>query len=65
MVECFRRYMEHGGHSVSRVEYIANLDGKMTDPTFREDILPLLSTDTTYDPNVAHRMVFDRILALL
>lgn len=65
MVESFHRYMDHGGHSVSRAEYVANLDAKMTDPAFRDDIFPLLASGIAYDPDVAHQMVATRILSNL
>jgi predicted nucleotidyltransferase component of viral defense system len=58
----FRRYMEHSGHSVSRAEYVSNLEAKMADPTFRNDIFPLLAEGMAYAPDVAHRIIVERIL---
>jgi predicted nucleotidyltransferase component of viral defense system len=65
VINCFHRYMDHGNHSVSKAEYIANLEEKMGDAPFTKDIFPLLSKDAVYDPSVAHRLVLDRILAHL
>ncbi len=34
VVECFRRYMDHGGTSASRAEFESNLEPKLRDPAF-------------------------------
>lgn len=65
IIASFHRYMEHAGHRVSKVEYIANLDEKLTDISFKRDIFPLLSKDTAYDPHTAYQLVVERILDLL
>jgi len=45
VVKCFHKYMEHGGHNVSRAEYEKNLAEKARHPAFAKDIEPLLSAD--------------------
>jgi len=61
----FRRYMEHGGHGVSQTEYVYNLDAKLADPTFRNDIIPLLANNTAYYTDEAHSMILNRLLEKL
>jgi predicted nucleotidyltransferase component of viral defense system len=46
VVKCFHKYMEHGGHKVSRAEYEKNLTEKAQHPAFTKDIEPLLSIDS-------------------
>ena len=43
VVRCFQHYMEMSGARVSRAEFEANLAGKLSDPVFRADVLPLLA----------------------
>ena len=38
MTSCFQKYMEHGGRTISRAEYEANLHAKLGDNAFLEDI---------------------------
>lgn len=51
VVKCFQKYMEHGGHKVSRAEYEKNLAEKARHPAFLNDIEPLLSTQGRSDFN--------------
>jgi predicted nucleotidyltransferase component of viral defense system len=44
VVAAFSRYMEHGGHQVSRAEFERNIAGKLADPIFNADIGHLLAT---------------------
>ena len=34
VVECFERYMDHGGTHVSRAQFEANLSAKLSAPTW-------------------------------
>lgn len=65
VVDCFQRYMDHGGTSVSRAEFEANLAGKLQDAAFLEDIKPLLPAETTYDPVSAVALVRERFISKL
>ena len=65
VVTCFGRYMEKEGHAVSRAEFEANLHAKRDDAAFLSDIVPLLTPDTDYDPEVAFRVVGDRLVSRL
>ena len=65
VVECFLRYMEHGKHKVSRAQFEANLDAKVRDPAFVEDIQPLLASGVEYDGERAAELVSTVLLARL
>lgn len=43
VIQCFLQYLEHGGHRVSRAEFEANLQNKLSDPSFTADLSPLLA----------------------
>ncbi|MGH7565907.1 MAG: nucleotidyl transferase AbiEii/AbiGii toxin family protein [Gemmatimonadota bacterium] len=65
VIDCFERYMEHGGTSVSRTEFEENLQAKMRDPSFLEDIAPLLRPDTDYDRFAAEALVREQLISKL
>ncbi len=65
VVECFFQYMEHEKHPVSRAQFEQNLHDKQTDSAFMEDIAPLLSVSTKYDPSEALPLVHDALVATL
>lgn len=49
IVECFLRYMDHGESTISRAQLEENLDSKLGDPAFLNDIAPLLPVGSSYD----------------
>ena len=65
IVSCFSRYMDHDGLTVSRAQYEANLAAKLGSSAFLEDIRPLISTDTSYDPLVAAEIVGNELVSRL
>ncbi|MGZ3805916.1 MAG: nucleotidyl transferase AbiEii/AbiGii toxin family protein [Pseudobdellovibrionaceae bacterium] len=66
MIACFQKYMEHGGTSVSRAEYEANLFHKLNDNVFLEDIQPLLRPGTPkFDVRKEGEYLKNRTLSLL
>lgn len=65
VVECFRRYLDHAGLTVSRAEFEANLEEKTADKRFLLDIGPLLSPQLAWGPDAAVRYVRDELLARL
>ncbi len=65
VVDCFGRYLAHGGVTVSRAEYEANLTDKLRSPAFSEDIQPLLSTGAAYDVAAAGEIVRSRFIEKL
>lgn len=65
IVEAFKSYIKHEGHSISHEEYQANLDAKLGNKAFLHDLRPLLATGMDYDPLVAMEMVKERLLPLV
>lgn len=65
IVECFQRYMGHERLTVSRAEFEANLDEKLKDDVFLEDLMQLVATTVDYDPKVAARSVQSELIAKL
>ena len=61
VVDCFLRYMESA--AVSRAEFEANLAAKAQDPSFTEDVRPLLSPGSTWSPARAIRDVSEQLIA--
>ena len=57
VVDCFRRYMESDGTTVSRAQFEANLSRKLGDRSFVEDTRFLIPADAGFDPLVAARFV--------
>lgn len=51
IIGIFTHYMEHGGHHVTREQFLNNLTAKLDDETFGADIGPLLAGD--YQWNLA------------
>jgi predicted nucleotidyltransferase component of viral defense system len=65
VVDCFERYMDHGGTPVSRAELEANLAAKLESEQFVADIDPLLPTGVIYDAAVASAHVREHLIAKL
>lgn len=65
LVECFQRYMEHGGAAVSRAELEANLDAKLASAVFHDDLRLLIPAEVEYDPLKAAEVVKDKLIAKL
>jgi predicted nucleotidyltransferase component of viral defense system len=65
VVECFRRYLDHAGHRVSRAEFEANLAAKLSDPRFLEGVAPLLAPGSPWDIEDAARYARAELLVRL
>lgn len=65
VVDCFQRYMVHGGASVSRADFEANLAAKLAGNVFVEDLRLLLPAGAAYDPAMAAETVKDELIARL
>lgn len=65
VVECFRRYLDHSGLRVSRAEFEANLEEKLSDARFLGDISPLLAPNSSWDLADAERYAREELLARL
>ena len=66
IVAAFRRYMDEGGHRVTRAEFEGNLAAKMEDKRFLSDIPPLLAAGQQWNaPQAAAALVVERLFSLL
>ncbi|MBK9622674.1 MAG: nucleotidyl transferase AbiEii/AbiGii toxin family protein [Candidatus Obscuribacter sp.] len=65
VVNSFVQYMSHNNIKVSRAEFEENLLKKLADPSFRDDIRPLIRSGVTYDVDEAGRYVLDEIVSRL
>jgi predicted nucleotidyltransferase component of viral defense system len=65
IVECFNRYLEHGGDAASRAQFEANLAAKIDSAAFREDIAPLLTSGSSFNPVEGAALVHQRLISRL
>jgi predicted nucleotidyltransferase component of viral defense system len=65
IIEAFEKYMEHGGHKVTRAEFEKNFSLKMQDSEFLADISDLLSEGYEWDPKAEASEVSSRLIELL
>lgn len=65
VVDCFQRYMDHGGFAVWRSDFEANLRDKLSDRSFVEDLSPLIRAGDTYRATEAAEFVLRRLVARL
>jgi predicted nucleotidyltransferase component of viral defense system len=65
VIECFNRYLEHEGKRITRAEFEKNLDGKMQNENFKEDVKPLLVEGTEYNAEKACSLVLDNLVSKL
>ncbi|MCE5254860.1 MAG: nucleotidyl transferase AbiEii/AbiGii toxin family protein [Actinomycetia bacterium] len=63
VVAGLRAYLKHGGLSVSRAQYEANMAQKLASVDFRHDVMPLLRDESGYDIDEAYRLVHERLIA--
>ncbi len=64
VVAAFRRYMEEGGHQVTRVQFERNLVEKLEDKRFLSDMPPLLAAGQAWDAPRAASIVIDSLFPL-
>jgi predicted nucleotidyltransferase component of viral defense system len=65
VVQSFRRYVGESGLRISRAEFEANFAAKLADPTFTQDVAPLLAPRVEWDFEDAARFVREKMLARL
>jgi len=67
ILSCYQEYVEKTREAgrISRAEYEENLSGKLRDPTFREDVNPLLKSGIEYNIDEAIFMIHDHYIHLL
>jgi predicted nucleotidyltransferase component of viral defense system len=65
LVAAFEQYMAYGKTPVTRAQFEANMAVKMGDPTFLNDVSPLLRTGLEHDPDEAWSRVHDVLISRL
>jgi predicted nucleotidyltransferase component of viral defense system len=66
VVQCFLKYMEYGGHKVSRAEFEMAIHEKREDPVFTSDIAPLVHVESeSFDAQTAFTDVEKYLISLL
>ena len=65
IVDCFGRYLQQEGLAVSRAEFEENMEGKLRNRSFLEDIEPLLPRGLSYDVAEAGALAGQRLIARL
>lgn len=65
IITSFEHYLKQEGTKAGRAEFIGILDDHLKDRGFCSDMLPLLRTDITYDPQAAGKYVKTHLLNLL
>ena len=65
IITAFSRYMQHGGHAVSRAQFEQNLEAKMQAPQFLADFGPLLASGYDWDIDAAARTVQTQLIERL
>lgn len=65
LLDCFHRYMNESGDSVSRAQFEENLAAKRKDSRFTSDIIPLLRPGTGWDVDSAMDTVLCELVSEL
>lgn len=65
IVEAFSRYMQEGGHQMTRAPFEENLIAKLADDRFTLDLPPLLASGQDWNPKAAGQLVMDTFCPLL
>lgn len=65
LVDCFVEYMNREGHPLTRAQFEQNVHEKLADPTFLNDIGPLLRPGLHYNATAAIAIVRKSLIELL
>lgn len=65
IVDCFSRYMTHHGNSISRAQFEKNLDEKMNNSSFKQDISPLLAPGGSFNMDQAFHNLMTKVIIYL
>ena len=65
VIAAFQHYMTQEGTEVRQGAFLAALNERLADSGFCSDMRPLLRTGLTYDPQLAGRLIQQKILAQL
>ena len=63
VMECYHRYIEFVADRIpSYKEFVQNLELKMQDEEFLEDVAPLLRPEIQFDPHKAYSLVYEQLI---
>lgn len=63
VLECYRKYIEFVvDRAPSHKEFVQNMELKMRDEEFLEDVTPLLRPEIEFDPHEAYPLVYERLV---
>jgi len=62
VIECFNHYIKEEGNTVTKKEFLQNMEKKIEDADFTGDMNGLLRSGITYDPMEAYSIVKNRVL---
>ena len=65
LLQAFERYTAFSGTRIRRAQFEANMDAKLSDAGFREDVRSLLRTGIVYEPVSAWERVHESLVARL
>ena len=63
VLECYRKYIEFvADRAPSYKEFVQNIELKMQDEEFLEDVIPLLRPEIDFDPHKAYALVYEKLI---
>lgn len=63
VLECYLRYIEFvADRAPSYKEFVQNMELKMQDEEFLEDVTPLLRPEIQFDPHKAYSLVYEQLI---
>lgn len=62
IIHCFKEYIKHEGHSISKEDFLSNIAEKLKHKEFREDIRPLLADNAVFDADIASQIVCELLI---
>ncbi len=66
IIQCFKEYVSFEGHSIPKSLFIENMDLKLQNKEFREDIIPLLPRQSDpFNAEIAYQYVQENLLEYL
>jgi hypothetical protein len=66
VMECYEGYIAFPeNHLPTAAEFAANLEVKIADPAFKDDVLPMLRDGVEYDADAALRKVMEAFVPLM
>lgn len=63
VMDCYRRYIEFVADRIpSYKEFVQNMELKMQDEEFLEDVAPILRPEIHFDPHKAYSLVYEQLI---